>query len=330
MMKLGFDIMGGDHAPQETIKGAIESLEVMEGTLVLYGDRQAIERELAQYEYDASRIEIVATTQIIENDDKPVKAMKQKPDSSMMRGLNDLKERRINGFISGGNTGAILAGGIFKVGRIRGIKRPAICSIYPTGDRPAFISDAGANAECKPNDLLGFARMSSIYAEKVFDIPSPRVGLINLGVEETKGTTLQQEAHRLLQNSSLNFIGNIEGRDIPKSMADVLIADGFTGNIVLKLTEGVAMTLLQQMKEAITSSIIGTLGGAMIRKNMKALKRKMDYTEYGGAPILGIDGLVVKAHGSSNAKAFKNAILYAYLASSRQVVDAIKKDFECS
>jgi glycerol-3-phosphate acyltransferase PlsX len=324
-MKIGFDAMGGDNAPVETVKGAIEALEMLDCEIVLYGNEEAVEAELKKYRYDTSRLWVVGTTEVIENDDKPVKAIKQKEDASMVVGLKALRKKEIDAFVSAGNTGALLAGCLFKVGRIKGVNRPAICTVYPTMGNPSVLVDAGANAECKSRNLIEFAVMGSLYAERVLGIKSPRVALANIGAEETKGTSLYIETHAALKETDLNFIGNVEGRDIPGNVTDVIVADGFTGNIILKLTEGVAMSLVAGLKAEITKNTIGKLGGALLKKNLSDFKKKLDYTEYGGAPLLGVDGLVVKAHGSSNAKAFKNAIKYAYIGVKSDLVEGIRE-----
>ncbi|OJV64721.1 MAG: phosphate--acyl-ACP acyltransferase [Clostridiales bacterium 38-18] len=329
-MKIGFDGMGGDHGPLETVKGAIDALSIVQSTIVIYGDEAKLNNELSKYKYDKNRIEIVHTTEVIENDDKPVKAIKTKGDSSMVVGLKALRKGEIDAFVSAGNTGALLAGGLLKVGRIKGISRPALCTIYPTMNGASVLVDAGANAECKSRNLIEFAYMGSMYAEKVIGIQNPKVALVNIGAEETKGTPLYIETHQLLKETDLNFVGNVEGRDVPSGNVDVIVADGFTGNIILKLTEGVALSIVGGLKVQIMKNTIGKLGGILLKKNLKDFRKMLDYTEYGGAPLLGLGGLVVKAHGSSNAKAFMNAIKYAQIGIDNNLVAAIKdkvKDF---
>ena len=323
-MKIGFDGMGSDHGPIETVKGAVEALELVKGIIVIFGDEQSINQELTKYTYDKSRIEVVHTTEVVENDDKPVKAIKSKPDSSMVVGLKALRKGDIDAFVSAGNTGALLAGGLLKVGRIKGISRPALCTIYPTMSGASVLVDAGANAECKSRNLVEFAYMGSLYAEKVIGIQNPKVALVNIGAEDTKGTPLYVETHQMLKETDLNFVGNVEGRDVPSGGVDVIVADGFTGNIILKLTEGVAMQLVGGLKKQIMKNTIGKIGGLLLKRNLSDFKKMLDYTEYGGAPLLGINGLVVKAHGSSNAKAFKNAIKYAYIGLETHLVDEIR------
>ncbi len=324
-MRIGIDAMGGDHAPKETVKGAVEALGLFKGELILFGNEDMIRLELEQYTFDRQRIQIVHASEVVENDDKPVKAIRSKPDSSMVVGFKALRKGDVDAFVSAGNTGALLAGSLLKVGRIKGIDRPAICTIYPTMNGASVLVDAGANAECKARNLVEFATMGSLYAERVLAIDNPKVALVNIGSEETKGTPLYIETHQLLKESGMNFVGNVEGRDVPSGKVDVIVADGFTGNIILKLTEGVALSLVSGLKTEIMKNTIGKIGGLILKNNLKAFKKKLDYTEYGGAPLLGVNGLVVKAHGSSNAKAFKNAIKYAAVGVETGLVQAIKE-----
>ena len=322
-MKIGFDAMGGDHAPVENVKGAVDALALIKGEIVLFGDELKINNELSQYKYDKARISIVGTTEVVENDDKPVKAIKRKSDSSMVVGMKALRKGEIDAFVSAGNTGALLAGSLLKVGRIKGISRPALCTIYPTMSGASVLVDAGANAECKSRQLVEFAYMGSLYAERVIGIKNPKVALVNIGAEETKGTPLYIETHQMLKETDLNFVGNVEGRDVPSGKVDVIVADGFTGNIILKLTEGVALSFVKGLKNQIMKNTVGKVGGLLLKGNLGAFKKQLDYTEYGGAPLLGVNGLVVKAHGSSNAKAFMNAIKYAYIGVESDLVSEI-------
>lgn len=322
-MKIGFDAMGGDHAPVETVKGAIDALSLIKGEIVLFGDELKINKELSQYKYDKARISVVGTTEVIENDDKPVKAIKSKSDSSMVVGMKALRKGDVDALVSAGNTGALLAGSLLKVGRIKGISRPALCTIYPTMSGASVLVDAGANAECKSRQLVEFAYMGSIYAERVIGIKNPKVALVNIGAEATKGTPLYIETHQMLKETDLNFVGNVEGRDVPSGKVDVIVADGFTGNIILKLTEGVVLAITKELKNQIMKNMIGKIGGLLLKGNLGAFKKQLDYTEYGGAPLLGVNGLVVKAHGSSNAKAFMNAIKYANIGVESNLVAEI-------
>lgn len=328
-MKIGIDVHGGDLGAPETVQAAVRAVNELGVRMVLFGDREVIARELGEHAGN-SNIEVVHCSERVENEDTPTVAIRRKKDSSLVVGLTHLKEHKIDGFVTAGNTGAVLAGGIFVVGRIKGISRPAICTVFPVGEKPSVLLDNGANAECKPNHLLEFALMGSVYASAVLGYENPTVGLVNIGAEEHKGTAVHIEAHRLLKENKagIHFVGNIEGRDIPTGSVNVMVADGFSGNIVLKLTEGVAKELLGAVKTAIMSSFVSKIGGVLIRGSLKKLKKRFDYTEYGGAPILGVDGVLVKAHGSSNAKACFNAIRYAQFAAKEEIVERIREGAE--
>ncbi|MCH4888345.1 phosphate acyltransferase PlsX [Acidaminobacter sp. JC074] len=327
-MRIAIDAMGGDHAPVETVKGAVEALKEISGTMVLLGNEDAIKAELAKYTYDESRIEIIPTTEVVENEDKPVIAIKRKKDSSMVVGFDKVRKGEIDALISAGNTGALLAGGLLRVGRIKGVDRPALTTVFPTFSGMFVMADVGANAECKARNLLEFGIMGSIYAKDVLGIDNPKVGLINIGTEEGKGTPVINEAYQLLKESDLNFIGNVEARDIPERKADVLVCDGFTGNVVLKLTEGVAKSFMGELKSIFLSNTLTKIAAGLVKGKLSDLKVKMDYTEYGGAPLLGVKAPIVKAHGSSNAKAFKNAIKYAEKYVSNNIIEKISSQVQ--
>ena len=270
-------------------------------------------------------ISVINATEIISNDEAPVRAVRSKKDSSIVRGINMVKHGEGDIFISAGSTGALLAGGLFILGRIQGIDRPALASIYPIiGGIPSLLVDAGANADCKPNNLLEFGMMGSIYMEKVLGREQPRVGLVNIGAEAAKGSTLTKAAYDLLEQSHLNFTGNVEAREVPKGACDVIVTDGFTGNVLLKLTEGLAWNILQVIKQRFTDGVKAKLGAALLLDKIKGLKKEFDYSEYGGAPILGVRGPIVKMHGSSNANAVKNTILKGIPYVSEHVVDKIQ------
>lgn len=262
---------------------------------------------------------------MISNDDAPVRAVRSKKDSSIVKGINMVKNGEGDIFISAGSTGALLAGGLFILGRIQGIDRPALASVYPiVGGIPSLLVDAGANADCKPNNLLEFGIMGNIYMEKVIRRKDPKVGLVNIGAEAAKGSTLTKAAYDLLEQSHLNFIGNVEAREVPKGACDVIVTDGFTGNVLLKLTEGLAWNILQVIKKKFTDGVKAKLGAALLIDKMTELKQEFDYSEYGGAPILGVRGPIVKMHGSSNANAVKNTILKGIPYVSENVVDTIQ------
>lgn len=332
MTRIGFDAFGGDLGLPETVKAAVMAAEDLKSVIVLYGDEtkinEALEKEFLRGSKlsDKSKLEIVHCTEVVENEDVPTRAIRSKKDSSLVVGLQHLKGRKIDAFVTGGNTGATLAGGIFVVGRIKGISRPAICTIFPAGKTPSVLLDTGANAEVKPENLLEFALMGSEYAKVTLGVDRPSVGLVNVGVEPHKGDTVHQEGYALLKDNKIgiNFVGNIEGREAPTGDVNVLVCDGFSGNVLLKTTEGVAKELLSAVKGAIMSSFMSKIGGLLIKKSLKNLKKRLDYTEYGGAPILGVDGVLVKAHGSSNAKAFFNAIKYAEKAVDAEIVEKIR------
>lgn len=326
-MRIILDGMGGDNAPGEIVKGAVEASKLIEDEIVIVGDGDKIEFQLKKYKYSDEKISVKHASEVIENDDAPVRAVRRKKDSSMVVGLNMVKSEEGDLFISAGNTGALMAGALFNLGRIQGIDRPAIASIYPIlgTKKPSLLVDAGANSECKPSNLLEFAMMGSIYMEKVLGRENPKIGLVNLGVEETKGSTLTKAAFGLLEKSHLNFSGNIEAREVPLGGADVVVCDGFVGNVILKLTEGLAINIVNLLKKKFTENARAKMGAVLLSKKLRSLKEEFDYTEYGGAPILGVKGPVVKMHGSSNANAVKNSILKAIPFAEENVVGIISE-----
>ena len=326
-MRIILDGMGGDNAPGEIVKGAVEASKLIEDEIVIVGDGDKIEFQLKKYKYSNEKISVKHASEVIENDDAPVRAVRRKKDSSMVVGLNMVKSGEGDLFISAGNTGALMAGALFNLGRIQGIDRPAIASIYPIlgTKKPSLLVDAGANSECKPSNLLEFAMMGSIYMEKVLGRENPKIGLVNLGVEETKGSTLTKAAFGLLEKSHLNFSGNIEAREVPLGGADVVVCDGFVGNVILKLTEGLAINIVNLLKKKFTENARAKMGAVLLSKKLRSLKEEFDYTEYGGAPILGVKGPVVKMHGSSNANAVKNCILKAIPFAEENVVGIISE-----
>lgn len=325
-MKIAIDAMGGDHAPREIVLGAIEACRELNAEVILVGDEAAIKRELGNETLVG--LEIEATTEVIEMDEHPANAVKKKKNSSLVVANRLVKEGRAAGVISAGNTGAGMTASIFTLGRIAGIKRPAIASPMPTKKGVSVLLDAGANADCDPENLLQFAIMGSVYAEQVLGLANPRVGLLSIGEEETKGNMLTIEAYKLLKKAPLNFIGNIEGRDVHQGVCEVIVCDGFVGNIVLKLSEGLATTLFGQIKEALGSSFTAKLGGLMVKNSLRQIKNRMDYTEYGGAPLLGLNGISMIGHGSSNAKAIKNAVKATIRAISQDVPGKISTTLE--
>lgn len=322
-MKIVLDAMGGDFGPTVTVRGAIEAISEYGIDIILTGDSALIEKEIEKYKYIEKHIEIIHCSEQITNQDKPVMAIRRKKDSSMVVALNLVKEKKADAIISAGNTGALLAGGLFILGRIKGIDRPALAPVYPTSKGISILIDGGANADCKPRNYLEFATMANIYATKILGIKDPRVCTVNIGIEESKGNSVTREAYKLCQNAGFNFIGNVEARDIPSGYADIILCDGFTGNVILKLTEGIAETMFTTLKEEFTKNILCKLGAAILKPGLSNFKKRLDYTEYGGAPFLGVQGNLIKAHGSSDAKAIKNAIRQAKNLVENKVLEDI-------
>ncbi len=325
-MKIAVDVMGGDNAPDEIISGSINALSEIKSKIVFVGNEKIIKKKIHGNRLDLHNIDIVNAEEVITNEDKPVQAVRKKKNSSMVSGLVLAKKGEVDAFISAGNTGALLAGATLKIGRIKGIDRPALAPIYPTSKGFSLLIDAGANADCKPRNLFEFGIMGSIYLQNVMKNNNPKVGLVNIGAEEGKGNKLAIEAYDLLKESNLNFVGNIEARRIPYGDVDVIVCDGFVGNVILKLTEGVAMSLTGMLKEQLTKNLFRKLMTLTLKSSFAEFKSRLDYTEYGGAPLLGVKKPVVKAHGSSNAKAFKNAIKYGEVFAENNVISSIEEE----
>lgn len=325
-MKLAIDAMGGDNAPREIVLGAEKAIEAFKDLhIVLVGNETEIKKHLTNNE----RIEILHTEEMILGTDEPVRAVRRKKDASMVLAAKLVADGEADACISAGNTGALMAAGLFIVGRIEGIDRPALAPTLPTIDGKGFLLlDVGANVDAKPEHLLQNAIMGSIYAKSVRGIENPRVGLLNIGTEEKKGNELVKNAFDLLQNADINFIGNIEARDLLDGVADVAVADGFTGNMVLKTIEGTAMSVFKMLKTTLTSSLKSKVAAAILKPDLMELKNKMDYTEYGGAGLFGLKAPVIKAHGSSNANAAFNAIRQAREMAEKDVSGTIKKAIE--
>ena len=325
-MKIAVDAMGGDNAPKAVVEGCIEAVLEYGVEVYLVGLKQEIEKYIKKENIESNKIHIIEASEIINNEESPVNAIKRKKDSSMVIGLKLVRENTCDAFLSAGSTGAFLAGSLLKVGRIKGIDRPALAPVIPTTKGGCMLIDAGANVDCKPKNILQFALMGSIYMEKVMGISSPRVGLLSVGSEEGKGNELTKQSYELLKNCNVNFIGNIEARDISNGICDVCVCDGFVGNVVLKNTEGLASALMSMIKEEITKTTLSKFGALLLKNSFKGLKKRFDYKEYGGAPFLGIDGIMIKAHGSSDKKAIKNAIRQAKLLYDNQCIEKIAKE----
>ncbi len=324
-MKIIVDAFGGDNAPLEIIKGCGLAVSEYGVDIVLVGKGETINKIISENNISSKGIIIVNAKSVITMKDNPLLVIKGKKDSSMSVGLSLLANGDGDAFVSAGNTGALLSGATLIVKRIKGIKRAAIGILMPTNEGPAMLIDGGANVDDKPEYLVQYGVMGSIYMNKVLCIKNPKVGLINNGSEETKGNELYLETHSLLKNSPVNFIGNIEGRDIPLGKADVIVADGFTGNIILKTVEGMGLAFISNLKDVFYKNAITKFAALILKKELKAFKKKLDYTEYGGAPLMGISKPVIKAHGSSNAKSFKNAIRQAKQFCEANVISEIKK-----
>jgi len=310
-MTIAVDVMGGDNAPQAAAIGAIQALEDKSlgiSKVILVGREDEVKAVLAGYNFDASRIEIVNADEVISVEESPTNAIKTKKNSSMVVGLNLVKAGQAAAFVSAGSTGALLAGATLIIGRIKGIKRPALGVVFPNTQGYTFLVDSGANVDAKPEYLLQFAQMGAIYMQSIMDVKNPRIGLINVGTEREKGNILTKEAYVLLEGSDLNFIGNVEGRDVPLGAVDVAVCDAFIGNIILKYSEGFAKGIMSMLKTELMSDSMSKFGALLSKKAYGRLRKRFDYTEVGGAPFIGLNGLVVKAHGSSDAKAIKNAI----------------------
>lgn len=310
-MKLAIDAMGGDHAPEQIIAGVNRALKEMPDLeLLIFGDQAKIAPLLEE----SARAEIVHAPDVILGTDEPVRAVRRKKDSSLVMMAQAVADQQAAACVSAGNTGALMAAGLFVVGRIEGVERPALAPTFPTVDGAGFVMlDAGANSDAKPEHLLQYAVMGSVYAEKVRGIKKPRVGLLNIGTEEKKGNDLTKAAYKLLSDApDLHFIGNVESRELLNGVADVVVTDGFTGNMVLKTIEGSALSIFSMLKTALTASTKSKIGALLLKDELRGLKNKMDYAEYGGAGLFGLKAPVIKAHGSSDANAFYHAIEQAH------------------
>lgn len=326
-MKIILDVMGGDNAPQSVIKGAVDALKKYDDiTLLLVGPQDKILEELKQYDYNKDKIEIIHAGEVIEMAESAVDAIKKKKSSSMVVGLNLLAQGKGEVFITAGSTGATVAGSILIPRRIKGVKRPALAPVIPTAEGGVLLIDCGANVDCKPSYLAQFAIMGSIYMKNVMGIENPRVGLVNNGAEEEKGNLLTKAAYAHLKKAPVNFVGNAEAREILSGQYDVVVCDGFVGNVVLKLTEGVAMTLMKMLKKELKRNFRTKLGSMLAMSAFLRFKKSMDASEYGGALLLGINGGVIKAHGSSDAKAITSTIRQAREFISGHVVDVIREE----
>lgn len=328
-MKIAVDAFGGDNAPLSVIRGAHDASREYGVNIILTGDKDIIEKCAADNKIDLAGIEIRHTDSVFDMHDKPTDILKSKRGTSLGLAMDLVANGEADAFVSAGSTGAIMAGATFIVKRIKGIERPAIGTVIPTmTDRKLLLMDAGANAECRPEMLRQFGIMASLYLENVEGIKDPEIGLLNIGTEDTKGGPLQIEAYKLLKESPVNFVGNIEARELPAGVCDAVISDGFTGNVVLKLYEGVASNMMKLIKRTLMSTFRSKIAALLAKKSLYSLKDKMNYDDIGGAPLLGVKKPVIKAHGSSNANAIKNAIKQAKRCAENDVAGKISADLQ--
>ena len=326
LIRVAVDAMGGDNAPAEIVKGAVEALKASTDLkVILVGQEEAVQQELSKYQYDASRMEVVNATEIIEMAEPPVQAIRTKKDSSIVVAMKLVKNGEADAFVGAGSTGAVLVGGQLIVGRIKGVERPPLAPLLPTEKGASLLIDCGANVDARPSHLVQFAKMGSIYMENVMGVKNPRVAIVNIGAEEEKGNALVKETFPLLKAcQNINFIGSIEARDIPSGYADVIVCEAFAGNIILKLYEGVGATLISMVKKGMLSTLRSKIGALLVKPALKTTLKKFDTSQYGGAPLLGLKGLVVKTHGSSKAAEIKNSILQCVTFVEQGMNDKIK------
>lgn len=322
-MRIALDAMGGDHAPQVTVEGAVWAAREYDVEVALVGHEEALEAELNKHETSGLGLSIVHASEVLGMEDGPAIAAKTKRDSSMIVAMDLVKAGEADAFFSAGNSGGAMAVALFRLGRIPGIKRPALTAHYPSPDGYCVLLDVGANTDCKPDWLLQFGMMGSVYAETALGISNPRVGIVSNGEEEGKGSTLVKEAYALFKESQLNFVGNVEGKDIPAGLADVVVTDGLTGNVIIKLSEGLTRFLVRAIEKEIKSGAVTAIGGALATPAFRRAKKILDYSEVGGVPLLGVNGVVLVGHGRSNSKAVKNGIAAARRVAAGGMLAAI-------
>ncbi len=321
------DAMGGDNAPAEIVKGAVEAVNSRPDIKVIFtGRKEDIERELQKYTWPRDQVEIVHTSEVIETAEPPVNAIRKKKDSSIVVGMGLVKKGEADAFVSSGSTGAILVGGQVLVGRIKGVERPPLAPLIPTKTGVSLLVDCGANVDARPSHLLQFARMGSIYMESVVGVKNPRVGIVNIGAEEEKGNALVKETFPLLKEcKDINFIGSVEAREIPQGVCDVIVCEAFVGNVILKLYEGTGSVFMSMIKKGLMSSLRSKIGALLIKPALKQTLKSFDASEYGGAPLLGLNGLVVKSHGSSTAKEIKNSVIQCVSFKQERINEKIRE-----
>lgn len=328
-MRILVDAMGGDNGPEAIVNGCIDAIKAKEGfDITLIGDDSQIYKVLSKRKFTSPRIEVIHAQEVITNDDLPAMAIRRKKKSSMVVGFNLLKEKKGDVFISAGSTGALLSGSLFILGRLKGVDRPALGVTIPTKNGKSLLIDAGLNTTCKPINYYQFGIFGSIYMKEMYNIKNPKVGLINMGTEAKKGTEVIKSAYELLSKSNLNFVGNIEGKDVPVGNVDVAVCDGFIGNVLLKFFEGAGSFFFSFIKGMFRKSVFSKFSLLLVMKDMMDFKKKVDPEEDGGAPILGVNGFVIKTHGNSIDRTIKNVVIKAYTLSKSQIFEKIKSSLE--
>ena len=326
--RVAVDAMGGDNAPGEIVKGAVDAVNSRSDIKVLLvGQEEVVKRELAQYTYSKEQIEVIHASEVIKTAEPPVMAIRRKKDSSIVVAMNLVKRGEADAFVSAGSSGAILVGGQLIVGRIKGIERPPLAPLIPTANGVSLLIDCGANVDARSSHLVQFAKMGSLYMEHVVGVKNPRVAIVNIGAEEEKGNMLVKETFPLLKNcNDINFIGSIEAREIPNGYADVIVCEAFVGNVILKLYEGVSSALMGEIKNGMMSNLRSKIGAMLLKPALKKTLKKMDTSDHGGAPMLGLNGLVVKSHGNSTAKEIKNSIIQCIAFKEQNIGEKIREN----
>lgn len=327
-MIVAVDGMGGDFAPAAVVDGCVQVVKEKDVNIIITGPEDLIKKELEKYQYPKDRISILHAEEVISTNEPPVMAVRKKKNSSLVKALQLVKEGKADAVVSAGSTGAFMTGATLIVGRIKGIDRVALAPIMPGKNGAFMVADAGANVDCKPQYLIQFALMGKIYFENILKIKNPSIGLVNIGAEEEKGNELTKAAYKMLKDTDFNFVGNVEPRDVSNGDVNVLVCDGFVGNTILKMYEGVALNLFSMIKGEIMKSFTAKLGAILLKPVFKELKKKFDYSEYGGSAFLGSKGICIKAHGSSDSKAFKNAIKQSINCYDNKIIDKIKNELE--
>jgi glycerol-3-phosphate acyltransferase PlsX len=330
-MRIALDAMGGDHAPSTTVEGAVEAVKRLKGlSVILVGDKARLSSELKGKEYPHSHISISHASETVDMDESPISALRRKKDSSIRIAIDLVKAGEADAVVSAGNSGVVMATALYVLGKLKGVERPAIATVMPKLEGRFVLIDAGANVDCKPVHLLQFAVMGEAYAKHIFNVKEPKIALLGIGEEDAKGNELTKEAFKALKSHHKNFIGNIEGKDIFHGEADVVVCDGFVGNIALKISEGMAEATTKMLKQEISQTTSGKFGYLLLKDAFKNFKKKIDYSEYGGAPLLGTSSLCIIGHGRSTARAIRNAIKLAYEFHEKKVIESLSHEFSVS